>query len=103
MTNHPLRYEICLTINGNEIKTVLIGRHYLKKHRSYMNDELILSLVRVLDGGHFPVDSTTDGVEYFIADIEWGDPVKTYRLIWIFEGKEILGIVNAYRRTSKKK
>jgi hypothetical protein len=55
--------------------------------------------------GASPVDSITDGTEYFVADVEWGDPLKVYRLIWLFEGEklEILGVVNAYRRTPKKK
>lgn len=101
----PFRYELCLNVNGNEIRTILIGRHYVEKHGSYMDDELILSLVATLDSGNFPADSTTDGIEYFAADIEWGQPFKVYRLIWIFEGDqlEVLGVVNAYRRKNKKK
>ena len=77
----PSRYKLYLTVNGNEIQTVLIGRHYIDKHGSYMNDDLILDLVATLDGGNFPPDSTTDGIEYFVADIEWGQPPKVYRLI----------------------
>ena len=72
----PFRYELCLNINGNEIQTILIGRYYLEKHGSYMDDELILSLVATLDGGNFPADSTTDGIESFAADIEWGCPLR---------------------------
>lgn len=101
----PTQHELHLRINDTEIQAVLIGRHYLEKHGSYMNDELILDLVASLDGGRFPVDSITDGTEYFVADIEWGEPAKVYRLIWLFEGEklEILGVVNAYRRLAKKK
>jgi hypothetical protein len=101
----PTQHELHLKINNIGVQTVLVGRHYLEKHSSYMNDELILDLVASLDGGSFPVDSITDGTEYFVADVEWGDPLKVYRLIWLFEGEklEILGVVNAYRRTPKKK
>ena len=101
----PTQYRLHLKVNDIEIYTVLIGRHYLIKHGSYMNDELILDLVASLDGGVFPVDSITDGTEYFVADVEWGNPTKVYRIIWLFEGDklEVLGVVNAYRRDSKKK
>ncbi len=101
----PTQYELEITVNGHEVSMVLIGRHYLEKHSSYLNDEIILELVTALDGGNFPVDSTTEGLEYFAADIEWGEPVKVYRLIWLFEGEklEVLGVVSVYRRKTKKK
>jgi hypothetical protein len=62
--------------------------------------ELILSL----DGGTFQPDSTSDGIEYFVADVELGNPIKVYRIIWLFEGEslEVIGVVNAYRRNNKK-
>lgn len=70
-----------------------------------MNDQLILKLVKFLDGGSFAVDSTTDGIDYYVADVMLDDPRKIYRLIWIFEGEnlEILGVINAYRRKKKGK
>lgn len=105
MKDAPKRYIFKAIINGNEIKEILIGRHYLKKHSAYMNDELILELASYLDGGEFPVDSATDGIDYYAADIEYGTPPKVFRLIWLFEGDqlEILGIVNAYRRKKREK
>jgi hypothetical protein len=103
VANKPKHYPLKVVVNGNHISSVLIGRHYLLKHGSYMNDELILQIVISLDGGTFPVDSTTDGVEYFAADVEIGSPMKVYRIIWLFEGKalEVLGVINAYRRKKK--
>jgi hypothetical protein len=69
-----------------------------------MNDEIILQLVFSLDGNSFPIDSVTNGVEYYVADVEL-DSNKVYRIIWLFEGSkmEILGVVNAYRRKRSKK
>jgi hypothetical protein len=69
-----------------------------------MNDEIILQLVTVLDGHSFPVDSVTNEVEYYVADVEL-DTNKVYRIIWLFEGAqmEILGVVNAYRTKRIKK
>lgn len=69
-----------------------------------MNDELILRLVAELDGGDFPVDSTTSGVDYYVADIQLDGEEKIYRLIWLFEGEklEVLGVINAYRKGKRK-
>lgn len=101
----PIRYKFKVTVNNHSITEVLIGRHYLEKHSSYMNDEIILLLVAALDGHDFPVDSITNEVEYFVADIELDEAGKVYRIIWLFEGErmEILGVVNAYRRKRNKK
>ena len=103
----PKEYFLQLTVNGRIIKKVLIGRHFELKHGHYMNDELILDLVMALDGETFTVDSTTDGIEYYVADVIHGTVAnsrKTYRLIWLFEGEEmeILGVINAYRRRKRR-
>jgi|GEM_PF-1856245 len=104
MKQKPVSYNFSAIINGNQISTVLIGRHYLINHSSYMDDGVILQLVSALDGKNFLVDSTTNGIDYFVADIEMGTPKKIYRIIWLFEGNkmEILGVVNAYRKKRKK-
>jgi hypothetical protein len=96
----PATYRLSVVINGHRIEKVKIGRHYQIKHGHYMNDVLILGLVTALDGGSFPVDSTADSIEYYAADVEFGLPVKIYRIIWLFEGKQmkISGVINAYRR-----
>jgi len=102
----PNTYKIdIIVVNGNKVKKVLIGRHYELKHSHYMNDDLILLLVKMLDGKNFPVDSTTKDIDYYVADIEYGYPLKVYRLIWLFEGEmlEIIGVINAYRRRGKVK
>lgn len=103
MPNKPKHYSLEIVVNGNKINSVLIGRHYLIKHGDYMNDEIILQLVAALDGGTFPMDSATDGIEYFVADVNLGDSSKTFRVIWLFEGEflEVLGVINAYRRRKK--
>ena len=76
--------------------------------RLQFNDELILELVMALDGGHYQTDSTTAGVEYFAADVLHENrqgAKRTYRVIWLLEGDifAVLGVVNAYRRKSRKK
>ena len=98
-------YLIEINVNHHQINLVRIGRHYLEKHASYMNDELILELVYSLHDQSFEMDSTTRGIEYFVADVEQGAPPKIYRLVFLIEGEqlEILGIVNAYRRKNRRK
>lgn len=99
----PKQYAIDVTINKHKVRKVFIGRHYELKHGHYMNDDLILSLVKLLDNRNFPVDSITKEIEYYVADIEYGAPMKVYRLIWLFEGEmlEVIGVINAYRRRKK--
>ncbi len=103
-----LGYKQSLKLNGHQITTVRIGQHYAAKHGAYMTDELILELVMALDGGHYQMDSTTAGVEYFAADVLHENrqgAKRTYRVIWLLEGDifDVLGVVNAYRRKSRKK
>ena len=101
----PTEHSLKVTVNGNSIRTVLIGRHYLKKHSADLNDELILELVLALNGHTFAVDSSTEGVDYYVADVELESKRKIYRIIWLFEGNqlEVIGVINAYRRSKKKR
>lgn len=69
-----------------------------------MNDDLILEIVLALNGQSFPMDSSTDNIEYYVADVQLESTGKIYRIIWLFEGEnlEVLGVINAYRRKKKK-
>lgn len=51
----PLPFSI--TVNGNEIKYLVIGRHYREHHAHSINDLVILNLVQSLDGKTFKPDS----------------------------------------------
>ena len=101
----PIKYALNLTVNGHGISTVLIGRHYVAKHGKHINDELILRLVASLGGDSFPVDSSTNGIDYYAADVLLSETDKIYRLMWLFEGQqlEVLGVVNVYRRETRRK
>lgn len=105
MEAKPTQHNVNFVINGLHVSTVLIGRHYLLKHSSYMTDTLILDLVAALNGHSFPVDSITDGIDYYVADVELKPDGKVYRIIWLFEGVnlEVLGVINAYRREKKRR
>jgi hypothetical protein len=101
-------YRLAITVNGNNIKKVRIGKHYELKHGHYLDDQLILDLVQSLDGEQFKIDSITNGIEYYAADVMHfaaNTSKKIFRLIWLFEGDaiDVLGVVNAYRRKNSKK
>jgi hypothetical protein len=82
----------------NEIKViqVVIDLHYQEKHFDYMNDELILRLVKELDGRREVPETKAGQYSYFATLIELDE--KQYRLIWLLEDHAIyIGVVNAYR------
>lgn len=85
-----------ITVNGINIVQVIIDSHYEEKHKSYMSDELILKLVKELDGREELPETKTDRYSYFATLIEFEG--KKYRLIWLLEDHAIyIGVVNAYR------
>jgi hypothetical protein len=91
-------YEISVTVNGTLITKVIIDPHYEEKHAESVSDDIILALIRNLDGQEFEPDSEDRPFSYFVSDnmIYKG---KCYKLIWLLEDCEIyVGVVNAYRR-----
>jgi hypothetical protein len=71
----------------------------IKKHAVCVDDQIILQLVRLLDGRIFkPVSTDENGFSYFVND-QLEMLGKFYKLIWLLHEDEIfIGIVNAYRR-----
>lgn len=49
-----------IMVNGVKIVQVVIDPHYEEKHLSYMSDELILDLVKKLDGRRELPEAKTD-------------------------------------------
>ena len=92
-------YQLKLNINGKQLETVIIDSHYEKKHADSVTDEIILALVKQLDGKSFrPIDSDEEGFFYFVNDRLELDQ-KFYKLIWLMHDEELyVGIVNTYRR-----
>jgi len=85
-----------ITVNGIKIVQVVIDSHYEANHSAHMSDELILRLVRELDGRKELPEATKGKYAYFATLIELDG--KQFRLIWLLEDHAIyIGVVNAYR------
>jgi hypothetical protein len=92
-------YPTKVQINGRQLENVVIDPHYEEKHGDSISDDIILELVKLLDGKSFkPIDEDEDGFQYFVNDrLELAG--RFYKLIWLLHEKELfVGIVNAYRR-----
>ena len=90
-----------ILVNGRTILQVVIDPHYEIKHRSVINDALILSLVGHLNGRRELPDARLGRYAYFSTLIEHEG--KQYRLIWLLEDQAIyIGVVNAYRDKRKR-
>lgn len=91
-------YEISITVNETIIKGVIIDSHYEEKHSESVNDDIILNLVKTLDGQRFEPEDIKSPYSYFVTDgVEHQG--KLYRLIWLLEDDHIyIGVINAYRR-----
>jgi len=96
VTERP-EYPLKITINGRNLSHVVIDQHYRVKHGQSMNDDVILDLVKTLDGKKFPPDRVQGENEYFTVE-----PVfrleKPYRVILVLcLTDDYLGVVNAFR------
>jgi len=91
-------YDIDILVNRRRITKVIIDSHYEKKHSTTIDDQIILKLVKTLDGEIIEPDAEDPPYSYFSQDrIELDG--KFYKLIWLLEDDELyVGVVNAYRR-----
>jgi len=91
-------YSISITINRKRITKVIIDPHYEEKHAESVTDEIILELVKMLDGSELEADDEDPPYTYFTTD-KMALNGKLYKLVWLLEDNQIyIGVVNAYRR-----
>jgi hypothetical protein len=96
--NKRRRYPAFLLINGVLINEIVIDPHYQVNHSEHMSDELIVLLVKNLNGRTIDLDSTNYDFKYFrLDDVSYVG--KTYRLILVMEiEKTYIGVINAFRK-----
>lgn len=92
-------YDIDVVVNKIKITKAIIDPHYEDKHSESINDEVILHLIKKLDGKTFIREDRKSPFNYYVANrIKYNK--KEYRLIWLLEDDQIyIGVVNAYRRS----
>jgi len=66
MSRHE--YSVNIIVNESLITKVIIDPHYEEKHAESINDEIILSLVKTLDGKIFEPDDVNPPYSYFVTD-----------------------------------
>ena len=89
-------YSLQLSINGRQLSRVIIDQHYQEKHGD-LNDDLILKLVKPLDGGNFDIQRRSGDFEYFAIEPIYLEE-KTYRVVLVLcIVDDYLGVVNAFR------
>lgn len=88
-------------INRLKITKVVIDSHYEEKHANHINDDIIVGLVKKLDGRiEVPEAKDEDGYSYFSTLLDLNN--KQYRLVWLLEDRAIyIGVLNAYRDNRK--
>ncbi len=94
-------YQLSLTVNNRPIRTVVIDPHFEAKHSASIDDQIILGLVKQLNGRLFEPDATNGSFAYFVTD-KMLLAGKTYKLVWLLEdGALYIGVINAFRRNTK--
>ena len=89
-----------ITVNGKSISRVLVDDH-VRKHKD-VTDDLILDLVKQLDGTDSLPDDIRGEFQYYVNLFE--SDGKQYRIVWLLEnGKLYIGVVTVYRDNRRKK
>lgn len=94
-------YVLNLLINHREIHRVIIDQHYKEKHPD-VTDEIILDLVRSIDGEDFLIETERGSFQYFTAEPVFNneDPYRLVMFLCVFD--DYLGIINAFRVNRRK-
>ncbi len=96
MSDRP-EYPLKFTINGRSLNRVVIDQHYRVNHDESMNDQIILDLVKTLDGRKIPPETIQGEFEYFTVEPVYR-LLKPYRVILVLcLSDDYLGVVNAFR------
>lgn len=91
-----------IVFNGLIYDSVIIDAHYDRKHKSQINDELILELVKMLNRDFEEPADTRDNYFYYTKVLYLNG--KGYRLVWLTQKNEnYVGVINAFRDSKGEK
>jgi hypothetical protein len=83
-----------IKLNGRTITKVIVDPH-VRKHPN-VTDDMILDLVRELNGGEFRPEEIKPPFEYFVTLDYLGE--QRYRMVWLLEQDEIyIGVITVFR------
>ncbi|OFZ24508.1 MAG: hypothetical protein A2381_05460 [Bdellovibrionales bacterium RIFOXYB1_FULL_37_110] len=86
-------------INGRPVKRIIVDEH-VDKHRD-ITDDIIIDLVRLLDGVYQLPEEIKPPFEYYTTLLILNE--KQYRLVWLLEENELyIGIITTYRDNRSK-
>ena len=92
-------YSIKISLNQRRFTSLVIDPHYEKNHPD-ITDQIILELVKQLEGTESDPEDEKDGFAYFARELRLNE--KTYRVVITYCDEPFLGIVNAFRVREKK-
>ena len=95
-------YKICVIINAIRFNEVIIDPHFELKHSKAVSDDIILLLIKELDGMYLEPDGIdSGGFKYFVTEPMFYKN-KPYRLVWLIDlYASYIGILNCFRRPKK--
>ncbi len=90
------KYPVFLKFGGMFFHEVWIDPHYEEGHMTYMNDQLILKLIKNIYDHDVKLGSEINGYKYFKVNTKYD--FKSYRLIIVVpEDLTYLGVRSAFR------
>ena len=96
MSDRP-EYRLKTTLNGRHLNRVVIDQHYRLKHGDTVNDEIILDLIKTLDGRKLLPEKVQGDNEYFTIEPVCREE-KPYRMVLVLcLADDYLGVVNVFR------
>ena len=92
--------EKSINVNGLTIDEAIIDPH-VDKHKDHIDDELIISLITLLDGKIYNSVAEEDGFSYFLSKVLYKE--KIYRLVWLLENNQFyIGVITSFKEKGAK-
>ena len=99
MDENRREYPLTIAFNRRRFNLVVIDTHYEIKHPE-ITDQLIMELVRLLDGSELDPVGEADGFKYFAHELALQS--KPYRIVLTYCEEDFLGVINVFRVKEKK-